>query len=182
MLSLISALNRAFDAPESRNMFIVQGIALALALHVILFAVCALLLVVAIPVALTLVPLGSFQKAAANGVQWSLLIGLEFTLLAALYRFAPANRARCPWMTPGAVLATALWLVASALFSLNAEISARYNQVYGSNAGVVVLLTWLYISFYVVLLGAELNAALAAEREAEAQPPIRPEPNGLSAQ
>jgi len=174
MLSLISALNRAFDAPESRSFLAVQAIALGLACHVIVFAVLALILVVVVPVALALLPLGPFQKGAVSLVQWALLIALEFTLLAALYRFGPANRARCRWLSPGAILAAVLWLIASALFSVYAEISATYSQVYGSVAGVVVLLTWLYISFYVVLLGAEVNAACAAEKRSGEAPQERP--------
>ena len=173
MLSLISALNRAFDAPESRGFLALQAVALGLAFYVIVFALCSVLLVIVVPMALALLPLGPFEKGAASLVQWVLLIGLEFSLLAALYRFAPANRARCRWLSPGAILAAVLWLAASALFSFYAEISASYSQVYGSVAGVVILLTWLYISFYVVLLGAEVNAAAAAERKREEEEKAR---------
>jgi membrane protein len=168
-MSLIAALNRAYGARETRGVLAVQAVALALALYVILFAVCALILVVAVPVALTVLPLGPWSKTAATLAQWLMLIGLEFILLSAFYRFAPDNRARCRWLSAGGALAAFLWLAASALFSLYVEASAIYNQAYGSIGGVAVLLTWLYLSFYVVLLGAELNAAIAAERKGTAR-------------
>jgi membrane protein len=132
---------------------------------VILFAVAALIHVVVVPVALTLIPLGSFDKAVGTLIQWALLIILDVLLMAVFYRFGPSNDVRCSWLSTGGVMAALLWLMASALFSLYVAASARYNQVYGSIGGVVVLLTWLYLSFYVILLGAELNSAIAAERK-----------------
>lgn len=170
MLSLIAALNQAFGARETRSFIAVQGVALALALYVILFAVCAVILLVIVPVVLTVLPLGPLEKSVASLMQWVLLVGLVFSLLAAFYRFAPDNRARCRWFSAGAMLAAALWLVASWGFSIYAEASASYNQTYGSIGGIVVLLTWLYLSFFVVLLGAEVNAAIAADRTGTERP------------
>ena len=83
------------------------------------------------------------------------------TGLAVLYRYGPSrNGARWNWMTWGAVAATVLWIIASALFSWYAANFANYNKTYGSVGAIVVLLMWFYITGFVVLLGAELNAEM----------------------
>jgi membrane protein len=64
------------------------------------------------------------------------------------------------WLTPGAIAATVLWLLASLGFSYYAANFAGYNETYGTLGGVIALLMWLWISAYVVLLGAELNSEL----------------------
>lgn len=72
-----------------------------------------------------------------------------------------------------AIVAAFLWLLASALFSVYIRLSAAQTNVYGKLGGIIIFLTWLYLTIYVVLLGAEINAAIAIERR---KPPIRVEP------
>ena len=81
--------------------------------------------------------------------------------LALLYRFGPSRApARWRWVTPGSLLAAVLWLLGSLAFSIYVAKFAAYGQTYGALGGVVVLLMWLFISAFVILLGAELNAEL----------------------
>src|SRR5690606_20881769 len=76
-----------------------------------------------------------------------------------IYRYAPdRERAKWRWVTWGAVTATLLWLAASGLFSLYVSNFGSYNETYGSLGAVIVLLMWLWISAFVVLLGAEIDA------------------------
>ena len=78
-----------------------------------------------------------------------------------LYRFAPSREEpRWRWVTPGALLAAGLWLVASLAFSFYVSNFGAYDAYYGTLGGVVVALLWFYISAYAVILGAELNAEL----------------------
>src|SRR5690606_7144663 len=74
---------------------------------------------------------------------------------------------RWRWITPGSLLTTVLWLVASAGFSLYVARFGSYNETYGSLGAVVVLLMWLWISAYLVLLGAELDATLERTSRAD---------------
>lgn len=86
---------------------------------------------------------------------------LMMLALALLYRYGPSRAtARFRWVSPGAVAATVLWLVASAAFSLYVSHFGSYDKTFGSLGAVVILLMWFYISAYVVCLGAELNAEL----------------------
>jgi membrane protein len=81
--------------------------------------------------------------------------------LGVLYHFGPDREGtRWSWLSPGAVLATVGWLVASLLFSLYTANFGRYNETYGALSAVIVLMLWLYLTAYLVILGAELNAEL----------------------
>ena len=96
--------------------------------------------------------------------------------LGALYRYAP-NRTppKWPWVTPGSLLATLIWIGASLAFSVYAENFGSYNKTYGTLGGAVVLGLWMYISALAILLGAELNAELEHQtREDSTIGPPRP--------
>ena len=81
--------------------------------------------------------------------------------LAVLYRFGPSRaQVKWRWVSPGAVLATCLWVAASPGFSIYVRNFGSYTETYGALAGVVILLTWLWISAYVILAGGELNAEI----------------------
>lgn len=80
---------------------------------------------------------------------------------ATLYRFGPARRrVSWEWLTPGSVLATTAWMVLTFLFGIYVSGFGHFNATYGSLSAVIVLLSWLYVSSYVFLLGAELNSEL----------------------
>jgi membrane protein len=93
--------------------------------------------------------------------RWPLLALLVLGLLAALYRFGPCRRSpKWVWVSVGSAFSTTLWLIASVCFSYYVAHFAQYDKIYGSLGAVIVLLFWLYLSFYVILLGAEINAEL----------------------
>ena len=93
--------------------------------------------------------------------RWPLLALVVLTFLALLYRYGPCRRsAKWRWVSVGSLFATVMWLIASAGFSFYVSNFAHYDRTYGSLGAVIVLLFWLYISFYIVLLGAEINAEL----------------------
>jgi membrane protein len=85
-------------------------------------------------------------------------------ILALVYRFVPCRpNAAWRWITPGSVLATLIWLAATAGFGLYVANFGNYNATYGSLGAVIAFLTWLYLTAWIILLGAELNAILDAE-------------------
>jgi membrane protein len=104
--------------------------------------------------------------------KWPVIVVIVMLMLALLYYLAP--NVRHPgfrWITPGGVLAVVLWIAASAGFAIYVANFASYNKTYGSLAGAIVFLVWLWISNVAVLLGVELNAELERGRELESGVP-----------
>jgi membrane protein len=161
MRTLMEALNLAYKEEERRGLVRFYGTALLLTLAAILGTVIAILLVVALPALLQLLGLAQALKWVIALAAWPILIGMMLLGLAVVYRFGPSHRApRWRWLSWGAVLATALWVVGSAAFSIYVTRFGNYNETYGSVGAIVILLMWFLLSSYAVLIGAELNAQL----------------------
>jgi membrane protein len=93
-------------------------------------------------------------------LQWPLVFALVATGIGLLYYFGPDADQDWVWITPGAVAATLLWLIASLLFKVYIANFTDYNGSYGTVGGVIVLLLWFYVSGLAILTGAELNAEI----------------------
>ncbi|WP_433559910.1 YihY/virulence factor BrkB family protein [Pseudonocardia xinjiangensis] len=162
--NLIQAVNLAYDEEETRGFLKMRGLALLLTLGAIVFVLVALTLVAVVPPLLDALPLGAVGLVVAQVVRWALLAAVVIGALAVVYRVAPDRDApRFRWVSVGALVAAVLWLIGSVLFSLYVNNFGSYNKTYGALAGVVVLMLWLYLTSYIVLLGAEINAE--AERQ-----------------
>ena len=165
--NLLKAINIAYDEDESRGFLKVRGIALALTLGAIVFLLLTLALVAVVPVVLNALPLGPAGTVLAQVLRWVLLVALVVAALAVTYRIAPdRDQPRFSWVTTGSLVATVLWIIGSIAFSLYVNNFGSYNKTYGAIAGVVVLMLWLYLTSYIVLLGAEVNAE--SERQTRA--------------
>lgn len=162
--NLMMAVNLAYDEKEKRGFLKLRGVALLLTLGAVVFLVLTLALIAVVPVVLQAVPLGPVGTVLAQVSRWGLLFALVVGGLAVLYRVAPdRNPAKLRWVTLGSVVGALLWLVGSVGFSLYVNFFGNYNKTYGAVAGVIVLLLWLFLTAYVVLLGAEINSE--AERQ-----------------
>ncbi|HJS86302.1 MAG TPA: YihY/virulence factor BrkB family protein [Acetobacteraceae bacterium] len=162
MSGLMSGLDIAYGEADERSFIRFNLIALGLTLGLLVAGVIAIALVAVLPALVA-----AFQGAGGGGivkwvaliVEWPVLAAIMMILLAVLYRFAPDRRApQWRWSSPGAIVASVLWIVGSILFSIYVANFGNYNATYGSLGAVVVLLTWLYLSAFVVLLGAQINA------------------------
>jgi membrane protein len=112
-----------------------------------------------------------------NIAKWPVLILLVSLMFAILYYAAPnVKHPKFQWVSPGGVVAVVLWIVASAAFAFYVASFASYNKTYGSLGGVIVFLTWLWISNIAVLFGAELNAELERGRQIAGGHPADKEP------
>jgi len=166
MSTLVTALNIAYDEEEKRGFVRFQGTTLALTAGAVIFAVVSLALVAVMPAVIGFLPLAGAGKTLVAVLRWPVLLLLVVVALTAVYRYAPSRRApRWRWANWGAVVATVLWLLGSALFSVYVGQFAAYNKTYGSLGAVVVLMMWLYVSAFAVLLGAELNAEMERQTE-----------------
>ena len=174
--SLIKALNRIHEVKETRPIYKRYGLAVGLTVLAGGFIVSA--------VALTLagqffgeeiagqVGLEGAAKTLFLVARWPAAVLLLLTAVAFLYWAAPNIDLPFKWLSPGAVLFVCLWLPATFGFGLYVSNFGSYGDTYGALGGVVVLLVWLYLTSFVLLLGAEFNAVLAQEtapREVEAR-------------
>ncbi len=162
-MALMTALNIVYDERETRSFFMLYGLALLLTAGALLFSVFALLLVAAAPAYLQVAgnTVSRLVQFMINIGRWPMLAAVMIAALAALYRYGPSRRhAKWRWISVGAVLGTLLWLLASAAFSLYVSEFQTYNKTYGSLAAFVVLLMWFYITAYVILLSAEIDAEI----------------------
>jgi membrane protein len=165
---LMSAINLAYDEQENRGFIKLRGVALALTLGAIIFILLTLFLVAAVPPLLEALQLGIIGTILAQLVRWALLVALVVAALAIVYRLAPDRDApKFVWASPGAIVATVLWVLGSVGFSLYVNNFGSYNKTYGALAGVIVFLLWLYLTSYIVLLGAEINAEAEKQTAAD---------------
>lgn len=159
--SLMAALNIAYGEREERGFFRLNAIALLFTTSGLLLIVVVLGLIVGVTALLAVLPLPNWLAESISLIRWPILAGVAMLAFSIGYRFGPSRRdAEWRWLSWGAVIATALWLGASALFSWYVGNFADYNATYGSLAGVIILLMWFYLTAYIVLLGAEINAEI----------------------
>lgn len=157
--NIITAVNVAYDEEETRGFVKRKLLALGLTLGAILFATIAIGLIAVAPAVLdAFIPDGPLHWLL-QGVRWVGLVLAVTVALAVLYRYAPDRDApKLRWVSVGATVATVIWLVASVGFSVYVDNFGSYSKTYGALAGVAVLMLWLWITAYIVLLGAEINA------------------------
>lgn len=173
MKALIEAMNIAWFETEKRGFFRLNLVSMAMTLGAILGIIVMLALVAVLPVLLNTVLAGGWGETVVGLLRWPLLVGLLIAGLAVLYRFGPSKEdAVWQWISPGALLATAGLLVASALFSFYASNFANYNETYGSLGAAIVTMMWLWIAAMVVLVGAELNSEV--ERQIKIENGVEP--------
>jgi membrane protein len=161
---LLTAINTAYDEEETRGFARRTALALAMTVATIVFMVLVLGLVAAVPAVLDAAATATPVRVLLEAGRWLLLVVLMSIALAIAYRVAPDRETpRIRWVSVGAIVATVLWVVASLGFSLYVATFGNYAKTYGSLAGVVVLLLWMWLTAYAVLLGAEINAESEAQ-------------------
>ncbi len=161
--SVLSALNVAYGVTEQRGFLRFNAIALGMTLATMLVAVGGIAVVVGLPVAIGFLGIAAHAAALVHALALLMLLGFVAAVVATFYRLGPADgaggRRR---LLPGVVLATGLWLAASAALSLYVSGLPSFGATYGSLGAVVGVMLWFYLSVYAVLVGAELNAILDA--------------------
>ena len=171
MTAIVDTLNQAYHVRESRPWWRVRLLAIGLTAVLVAVALIAVALLMAGPVLAGYLGDGlRLPRGLAllwTLAEWPLVFGLLVTAVGWIYYFAPNVKPRWVWLSPGAVLATLLWTLASLGFKWYAGHFGDYQKTYGAIAGVIVALLWLYASGLAILIGAELNAVIertAADR------------------
>jgi membrane protein len=174
--AFIRASNVVYETPEGRPFWKLRPLQILVTLvMLVLLAMVAMALVLTGPVVTAVAgPLGIDSTAVSiwNIAKWPVLLIVVVTMFAVLFYSAPnVKLAGFKWVTPGAVLAIVVWLVASAAFAFYVANFGSYDKTYGTLGGVIVLLVWMWLTNVALLLGLELNAELERNRELRAGVP-----------
>jgi membrane protein len=162
--AIIDTLNQAYDIQESRPWWKVRAIALGLTVGLAIFIVLSTVLVLIGPTLAEKVAntfyLGPAFEWTWKIVQWPFVFALVVSAIAVIFYYAPDAEQQWVWITPGSVLATVLWLLVSLAFKFYVSKWGSYNATYGTIGGIIVAMTWFYVSALAVLVGAELNSEI----------------------
>ncbi len=160
--SILNALTMAYEQRETRGLLHFQLIALGMTFVAVMGAILAIAFLVLVPVVAAHLPLPGWALFLLGFVGPVTMVVFLAAALGVLYRFGPAGKGRI-FYAPGAAVATIAWFAASSGFAFYVGRFAAYSALYGPLATLIGLMMWFFISAYVVLFGAELNAALDRE-------------------
>ncbi|MDG4805623.1 YihY/virulence factor BrkB family protein [Micromonospora sp. WMMD1120] len=179
--AFMRASNTIYDVPEGRPIWKTLPIRLG-----VTAVIGVLLLASAVIVVFTgrlaesvgdVIGVGSTAVAVWDVAKWPVLLVLVSLMFAILYWASPnARHGGFRWVSPGGVLAVVIWLVISGLFAFYVSNFGSYNKTYGTLAGVIIFLIWLWLSNIAILLGAEFDAELERSRAISAGHPADDEP------
>ncbi|RAJ93286.1 YihY/virulence factor BrkB family protein [Aliidiomarina maris] len=166
--ALITACNIIYEEHEKRPFWGLLLVSMLFTVIGILGFVALAALAIVLPIALNMVPMGESVETLLSTLRWPLLALIFILVLQSIYRFAPNRKnAKWRWVSVGAVIATLCWLGASYGFTVYVQNFTNYNETYGAIGSVIVLILWFYISAFVVLLGAEINAEMEHQTEVD---------------
>lgn len=178
MGAITESLNVAYDVEEARPWWKTRLVAIGLTIALSVLIISALLLVVAGGhIGEGLAGHLGFSSAFATAwkiIQWPVVLAFMMLAFALIYYFAPDLREQAwSWLTPGAAIGVALWLLVSLAFRVYLQFFDSYNKTYGSLGAVIILMLWLYFTGAAVLIGGEINSeienAAAEQGEPEAK-------------
>ncbi len=168
--AIVTGLNVAYNEAETRGFVRLNLLYFAIVLGGVAMAMIAIAKTTLFGFLEALMPNApDIVTAAIRVIGFSILAALVVTAAACLYRFAPARKKPAwVWLSPGSLMATALWLAGTIGFGIYVANWGNYGATYGSLSAVIVMLTWLWLSAFVFLLGAEINSELERQVEGEA--------------
>ncbi|MGW6841237.1 YihY/virulence factor BrkB family protein [Streptomyces sp. NPDC054958] len=179
--AFIRTSNAVYDMPEGRPVWKVLPLRLALTVTLMVLA-CASALIVVFSGSLarqagTALGIGDTALTVWSIAKWPVLVLLVTIMIAILYWAAPNAKGRgFKWVTPGSFLALVIWMIASAGFAFYVANFASYNKTYGTLAGVIIFLVWLWITNLAILLGLEFDAEMVRQRAIASGMPEAEEP------
>lgn len=155
------AMNIAYSETEKRSFVKLTLTSMAFTFGAIFIGILILFSVVVLPATLALLGIGGLTGFLVYVLRWPVLFVFAACAIALIYRFGPSRaKPKWRWLTWGSTLATVVWIAASIGFSIYLENFADYNATYGALGAVIGFMMWTWISVIIVIMGAELNAAL----------------------
>jgi membrane protein len=175
--ALITTINRAYNIHPKRNLLHQKILSIVLTLALSGFVILSTALVLLGPDLshefFRMLGLAGDSQSFWLTLRLPLVLLLNLLALSILYHFAPEAKQRYVWVLPGTVTATLLWFGASSLFRLFLRNFSSYNLTYGSIATFIILMVWLWVSGFIFLLGAEVNALMRRVDHYEDLPRVR---------
>jgi len=159
--SILNALTLAYNETETRGMVKFQLVSMGMTLVAVLGTALAIGVLVFIPIVMAFIGLFGYAKLFVGLLSFVALVVFVAVALGLLYKYGPAGENRV-FFVPGAGLATLAWLLGSWAFAFYVGHFAAYSATYGPLSTLIGLMMWFYLTAYVVLFGAEWNAALDA--------------------
>jgi membrane protein len=178
--AFMRASNAIYDVPEGRPIWKTAPVRLGITIVTMVLLVAAAVIVIvtgglAQKVG-NMLGVGSVVVTVWDIAKWPVLLIIIGLILAILFWASPNAKHGFQWVSPGGFIAVILWLIASALFALFVANFGHYNKIYGSLAGIIIFLIWMWISNVAILLGAEFNAELERSRAVAGGHPADEEP------
>ncbi|MGI8589754.1 MAG: YihY/virulence factor BrkB family protein [Nakamurella sp.] len=167
------AMNRIYEIDEGRPFYKLRPMQLVVTLiAVILAALVAIGLVISGPVASAVgsaIGMGSTAVTIWNIVKWPVMLAVVIAIVAVLYYATPnVKQPKFKWISVGAIIAVVVWILASVAFAFYVANFSSYNKTYGSLAGGIVFLLWLWITNLALLFGAEVDSETERGRQLQA--------------
>ncbi len=164
--SLFTGVDIAYDTKNDRGFIKQNALTLLFTLGFIITLLFSMALIVVFPAAVHAFGLPENIDTLVSWLRWPLLAAIVIFVISLVYKYAPFRKSpKFKWVVVGAAVATFLWLVLSLGFSFYVSNFGNYGEMYGSISAVVILMLWLFLTSFIILLGAELNAE--TERYAE---------------
>ena len=163
--ALVQGLNVACDLQETRSFLRLNGTVILLTLLAIIGALVSGFVSLIIPAILAFVGLQPGTANILSWISWGILLSISLMGLGVLFRFGPCYHGNArPWISVGTVLALLMWLGGSLGLAFYVSNFANYNETFGALGGVVILLLWLWVSAFVVLIGARIDTEIINHR------------------
>ncbi|GIP35684.1 YihY/virulence factor BrkB family protein [Paenibacillus sp. J2TS4] len=174
-MAIMKGLNKAYNKKETRPYWKVRGISILFTLLLAMIIIFCLVLLIFGKVigerlfASLLMP--EYFMTVWNMAKYAFPLGIMSAVFMILYKLSPNRKMTWKETIPGALFTTVSWVVVSLLFSFYVNHFASYSKTYGSIGGMIVFLIWLYMSSTIIVIGGEINATLAFEREGKVRTP-----------
>lgn len=157
--SLFTGIDIAYNVKNERGFIKQNALTLAFTMGAIITVVLSMALIVVFPAIVHTLGLPEYIESLISWLRWPLLAAIVIFVISLIYKFAPDRSApKFRWVMVGAALATGLWLLASVGFSFYVSNFGNYGEMYGSISAVVIMLLWLFITSFIILMGAEVNS------------------------
>lgn len=164
--SLFTGVDIAYNTKNNRGFIKQNALTLLFTLGFIITLLLSMALIVIFPAVVQAFDLPDKIDSLVSWLRWPLLAVILILVISLIYKYAPyRNSPKFKWVMTGAAIATFLWLILSLGFSFYVSNFGNYGEMYGSISAVVILMLWLFLTSFIILLGAELNSQ--TERYAE---------------